>query len=53
MRKIDRIKALETEQAVLRDQVSLLIETLLVLVDLREMEKTNLESGKWYTKPKE
>jgi hypothetical protein len=53
MRKSERIRALEVEQSALKAQLDLLTETLLTLIDIRSLEKTTLESGKWYTKPKE
>jgi len=53
MRKSERLRELEIQMAVLSERVGVLTETLLNLIEIRKLERKELESGKWYTKPKE
>lgn len=53
MRKSERLRNLEIQVAVLAERVGVLTETMLNLIEIRKLERKELESGKWYTKPKE
>jgi len=53
MRKSERIRNLEIQVAVLAERVGVITETMLNLIEIRKLERKELESGKWYSKPKE
>ena len=53
MRKSERIRNLEIQVAVLAERVGVITETMLNLIEIRKLERKELESGKWYSKTKE
>lgn len=53
MRKSERLRNLEIQVAILSERVEVLTQTMLNLIEIRKLEKKELDSGKWYTKAKE